>query len=177
MLYKFSAWSHLSNFDQSECKNWLWPTLDHGEKSQKQLSSLLVIAGWIFTSEVRFKIHILIVWHVNTTYFIWIWKKIKLDPAIIWSNLSANNFKKYSASMGQHLSPRYSQVILISRYPDLTAVNWSQHWCAICVQYQFSCTPKLARKCEIEHWLPCGADGRVVYSHVITKFSGMGRFT
>ena len=28
-----------------------------------------------------------------------------------------------------------------------------------------------------EHWLPCGADGRAVYGHVITKFSGMGRFT
>ena len=31
---------------------------------------------------------------------------------------------------------------------------------AICVQYQSSCAPKLARKCEIEHWLPCGAEGR-----------------
>ena len=62
--------------------------------------------------------------------------------------------------MGRHLSPRYGQVILVSGYPVLTAVNWSQHWCAICVQYQSSCAPKLARKCEIEHWLPCGADGR-----------------
>ena len=62
--------------------------------------------------------------------------------------------------MGRHLSPRYGQVILVSGYPVLTAVNWSQHWCAICVQYQSSCAPKLATKCEIEHWLPCGADGR-----------------
>ena len=34
---------------------------------------------------------------------------------------------------------------------------------------------------RIEHWLPCGADGRAggraVYGHVITKFSGMGSFT
>ena len=48
------------------------------------------------------------------------------------------------------------------------------------VQYQFSCAPKLARKCEIEHWYACGADGLLVigsvYGHVITKFSGMGRF-
>ena len=36
---------------------------------------------------------------------------------------------------------------------------------------------KLATNCEIEHWFPCGADGRVVYGHVITKFSGMGRVT
>ena len=44
----------------------------------------------------------------------------------------------------------------------------------MCVQYQFSCAPKLARKCEIEHWCACGADGRA-YGHVITKFSWMGR--
>ena len=62
--------------------------------------------------------------------------------------------------MGRHLSPRYGQVILVSGYPVLTAVNWSQHWCAICVQYQSSCAPRLARKCEIEHWFSCGADGR-----------------
>ena len=50
------------------------------------------------------------------------------------------------------------------------------------MQYQYSCAPKLARKCGIDHWFPCGADGwlaggRAVYGHVITKFSGMGRFT
>ena len=45
------------------------------------------------------------------------------------------------------------------------------------MQYQSSCAPKLARKSEIEHWLPCGADGQAVYGHVITKFSRMGRFT
>ena len=33
-----------------------WPTRDHGEKSQKQLSSLPVIAGWIFVSEVSLKL-------------------------------------------------------------------------------------------------------------------------
>ena len=77
--------------------------------------------------------------------------------------------------MGRQLSPRYGQVILVSRYPVLPAVNWSQHWCAMCVQYQFSRAPKLARKCEIEHWCACGADGRSGYGHVITKFSWMGR--
>ena len=45
------------------------------------------------------------------------------------------------------------------------------------VQYEFSYAPKRKEKCEIEHWFPCGADGQVVYGHVITKFSGMGRFT
>ena len=54
--------------------------------------------------------------------------------------------------MGQHLSPRYGKKILVSGYPILTAVNWSQHWCPICVHYQFSRALKLARKYEIEHW-------------------------
>ena len=43
---------------------------------------------------------------------------------------------------------------------------------------QYQSAPILARKCEIEYWLPCGADGRsggrAVYGHVITKFSRMG---
>ena len=78
--------------------------------------------------------------------------------------------------MGRQLNPRYGQVILVSRHPVLTAVNWSQHWCAMCVQYQFSRAPKLARKCEI---LNIGVpvvqtDGRA-YGHVIAKFSWMGR--
>ena len=41
-------------------------------------------------------------------------------------------------------------------------------------------TSIVARKCEIEHWYACGADGTVVrsvYGHVSAKFSGMGRFT
>ena len=33
----------------------------------------------------------------------------------------------------------------------LTAINWSQHWCPIWMYHQFSCSPKLARKYEIEH--------------------------
>ena len=50
------------------------------------------------------------------------------------------------------------------------------------MQSAFSWAPKLARKCENKHWYACGADGRAagrqaVYGHVITKFSGMGRFT
>ena len=46
MLHKFSSWTHQSNFDQSEHRigRRAWPTCDHGEKSQKQLSSLPVIA-------------------------------------------------------------------------------------------------------------------------------------
>ena len=105
--------------------------------------------SWLnFCVRGQFEIKTLIVWCINTTYFIWIKKKITLEPATILKQVTCQRItsKKYSNSMGRH--------------PVLTAVNWSQYWCAICVQYQFSCAPKLTRKCEIEHWLPCGADGR-----------------
>ena len=42
------------------------------------------------------------------------------------------------------------------------------------MQLVFSLAPKLDKKCESKHWLPCGADGRS-YGHVITKFSRMGK--
>ena len=43
------------------------------------------------------------------------------------------------------------------------------------VQSVFPRAPKLARKCENEHWYASGADGRSVawaYGHVITNFLG-----
>ena len=79
--------------------------------------------------------------------------------------------------MGRYLSQRYGQVILVSGY-----LFWQlsiDH--NIDVQSVFSWAPKQARKCESKHWFPCGANGQSfvqsVYGHVITKFSGMGRFT
>ena len=49
------------------------------------------------------------------------------------------------------------------------------------MQLASSWVPKVVRKCESKHWFSCGADGRAggraVYGHVITTFSGMGRFT
>ena len=47
------------------------------------------------------------------------------------------------------------------------------------VQSAFSWAPKVARKCESKHWYACGTDGRSgarSVGHVITKFSGIGRF-
>ena len=38
-------------------------------------------------------------------------------------NLAADNFKKYSNSVGRYLSPGYGQTILVSGYNVLTAVN------------------------------------------------------
>ena len=47
---------------------------------------------------------------------------------------------------------RYSQVILVSGYLVLTAVNWSQHWCPTCVSVFLCSDPKLAGKYGTEHW-------------------------
>ena len=63
--------------------------------------------------------------------------------------------------MDRHLSPRYGQVILVSGYPVLTAVNWSQHWCAIYVcNISLPVLPNWLESVRIKHWFSCGADGR-----------------
>ena len=64
-------------------------------------------------------------WHINTTYFIWSKKKIKLEPVIIWKLVTCQRItsKKYLTSTGRHLSPWYAQVILVGGYPLLTAVT------------------------------------------------------
>ena len=58
--------------------------------------------------------------------------------------------------MGWHLSPRYGQGW--SADTLFWQLSIYQRWCPICVQYQYSFAPKLARK--IEHWFSCGTDGR-----------------
>ena len=70
--------------------------------------------------------------------------------------------------MGRHLSPRYGQW-----YWSADTLFWQlsiDH--NNDVQSVFSWVPKVVRTCESRHWLSCGADGRSVYGHVITKFLG-----
>ena len=153
MLHKFSAWTHLSNTDQSEHKNWTWSVTNAWTWREKSKTTVFpACSSWLnFRVRVQFEIKILIVRHINTTYFIWILKKIKLEPAIIWKPVPCQRItsKKHLTSMGRNLSPRYSQVILVSGYLVLTAVDGSQHWCVSV----FPCSdPKLARKYETEHW-------------------------
>ena len=129
--------------------------------------------SWLnFRVRGPFKIKILIVRHINTTYFIWILKKIKLKPAMIWKLVTC-----------QRITSKKTEPRRVGNWARDT-VRW--YWTAdtlfwqlsidhnIDVQYECNIS-LLARKCEIQHWLPCGAQGRAVYSHVITKFSGMGR--
>ena len=69
--------------------------------------------------------------------------------------------------MGQLLSPRYGHVILVSRYPVLTAITINQNMDA---QYQVAGFHKTRK---IEHWFTCGADGRT-NGHETTKIFSDG---
>ena len=160
---------------------------DHGENSQKQLPSLSVLASWIFASEeseVSLKSKFYFCGSTcgsKTELISYAFKTIELEPCdhLKTSNLSADNFKNYSTSLGRYLSPLYGQVILANGYPVLTAVNWSRTISG--------CTwaSKPVRKCEIKDWFPRGVGGRSVgrsvgwsvYGHVITKFSWMDKFS
>ena len=115
-------------------------------------------SSWLnFRVRGQFEIKILIVRHINTTYFIWI-KKNKLEPAIIWKLVTCQRItsKKYSTSMGGHLSPQYGQ-----RYWSADTLFWQlsiDH--NIDVQSVFFWAPKEVRKCERKHWFFCGSDRR-----------------
>ena len=137
MLHKFYAWTHLSNFNQSEHRNLTWSVTNTWPWLEKVLPACILkklAEFWRLRS----------VWNQNRnsagrywhkhSIFDMNWKKIsKREPAIIWKRINCHRItsKKYSTLMGRHLSPQYGQVILVSGYPVLTPVNWWQHWCAI----------------------------------------------
>ena len=100
--------------------------------------------------------------------------------------MSADNFKKILDLDGSTLEPAIRSGDTGQQIPCYDSCQLiTTLMCNICVQYQSSCAPKLeVESVRIEHWFPCGADGRraggraggrSVYGHVITKFSGMGR--
>ena len=187
MVHKVSAWTHLSNFDQSENKNWMYSVTNAWPWWEKSKAiAFPTCKNWLnFHPWGQFEIKIL--WCRSQTqliiYFPMHFLKNELVPAIIWKLVTCQQVtsKKYLTSMGRHLSLWYSHVILVSIYSVLTAVNRSQQGGAIS-----GCTwaPKLlsiARKSEIKHWFPCGVDsrpvGQAVYSHMITKFSRIDKFS
>ena len=112
------------------------------------------------------------------TQHIWYeFKKSKREPAIIWKRVNC-----------QRITSKHTRPWWVDPW-DRDTVRW--YWSVdtlfwqqsiddnIDVQSAFSWTPKVARKCESKHWYACGADGRSLgwsAGHVITKFSGMGRF-
>ena len=136
MLHKFYAWTHLSNFNQSEHKNLAWSVINTWKWWEK------VFPACILKKLAEF-LRLRSVWNQNRNSAGRYWhkhnifdmnfKKSKREPAIIWKRVNCQRItsKKYSTLMGRNLSPRYGQVILVSGYPVLTAVNWWQHWCAV----------------------------------------------
>ena len=98
------------------------------------------------------------------------------------SKLSADNFKKILDLDGSTSEPAKRSGDTGQRIPCFDDCQLMTTLMQIDVQSAFSWAPKVARKCESKHWYACGADGRAaggraVYGHVVTKFSGMGRFT
>ena len=90
------------------------------------------------------------------------------------SYLSVDNFKKYSISMGQYLSLRDDQVIIVSGY-TVSQLTIDHNIDGICVQYQFA--PGLPNWLESVRlnigFSMARKHGRSVHGHVITKFSGI----
>ena len=143
-----------------------------------------ILKNWLNSCvQGQFEIKIVIVrgdTDINTAYLIWILKISKREPAIIWKRINC-----------QRKTSKNTRPWWVDTWARNT-VRW--YWSAdtlfwqlsiddnIDVQSAFPWAPKVARKCESKHWYACGADGRAaggraVYGHVITKFSGMGRFT
>ena len=86
-------------------------------------------------------------------------KKIELEPAIIWKVATCQRIssKYYSNSEGRYMSPRYGQTILVSRNSCFDSCQLIKTWMYNIMMQ----APKLARKCEIKHSYACvRTDGR-----------------
>ena len=87
-------------------------------------------------------------------------------PAIIWKLVTCQ-WTTSKNTRPRQLSPEYGQMILVSGNPVLQlSIDHN-----VDVQSVFSWVPKLARKCESKHWLPCGADGRSLARCTVTRFT------
>ena len=112
--------------------------------------------SWLnFRVRVQFEIKILIVRLTNTTYFQCIFKKSTWACDYLKTNLSADNFKQLTLDLdGSIPEPATRSGDTGWRIPCLDSWQLIKTW--VC-RLQ---APRLARKCEIKHWFPCGEDGR-----------------
>ena len=85
-----------------------------------------------------------------------------------YSNFSADNFKNILDLDGSSPEPAIRSGDTGRRIPCFDSCQLITT--LMCNQW----ASKVARKCESKHWYACGANGRSVYGHVITKFSRMG---
>ena len=161
MLRKFSAWTHLSNFDQSQHKNWTKSVTNAWPWWEKSKTNAFPAYKRRLNSRVRgqFEIKILIVRFMNTSYFKSIFKKIELEPAIIRKVVTCQQTisKEHSHSVGRYLSPRYLSGDTGLRIHCFDSCQLITTWTVTWVHNIRLQAPKLARKSEIKHWYSCGA--------------------
>ena len=96
MLPKFSAWTHLSNLTNQSIKNWTQSVTNAWPWWAKSKAPLFPACNSWLTFRVRgqYEIKILIVRHINTTYFLWIKKnETWACDHLKTRNLSADNLK------------------------------------------------------------------------------------
>ena len=99
-------------------------------------------SSWLnFRVRGQFEIKILIVRHINTTYFIWIKKKIKLELAIIWKPVPCQRLTS------KNTWPRWVDIWArdsLKWYWSADTLFWQlsiDHNIDVQYVYQFSCAP------------------------------------
>ena len=117
------------------------------------MSFLPVKTGWILASEVSLETKFLLCGTYKTQHISYELKKN--EPAIIWKLVTCQRILDLNGSIpepailsGDTVQPCFESCQLFT--------TLMCNMCAI----SSCCAPKLARKCNIEHWLPCGADRR-----------------
>ena len=103
---------------------------------------------------------------MNTTYFLCIFFKNELEPAIVWKLVTC-----------QRITSKGTRPWWVKSEPAIRSGDTCQ-WipcfdsCQLVTTWMCNIRLHSDRKCEIKHCFPCGADrrssGRSVYGHVIT---------
>ena len=111
----------------------------------------------------QFEIKIVIVrgdTDINTTYLIWILKKSKREPSIIWKRINCQRITSKILDLdGSTPEPAIRSGDTGQRIPCFDSC---QLMTALMCNQASSWAPKVARKCKSKHWYACGADGRSV---------------
>ena len=162
MLHKFYAWTHLSNFNQSEHKNRTWSVTNTWPWLEKVLPACILkkLAEFLRLRSVwnQNRNNARRYWHKHNIFDMNLKKISKGEPAIIWKRVNC-----------QQITSKNTRPWWVDTWAHDT-VRW--YWSAdtlfwqlsidddIDVQSAFSCAPKVARKCESKHWYACGTLGR-----------------
>ena len=137
MLHKFYAWTHLSNFNQSEHKHWTWSVTNTWPWLEKVFPACILkkLAEFLRLSSV---------WNQNRNSTWRYWHK---------HNIFDMNLKKVKWAYDHLKTSKLSADTLFWQLSIDDNID---------VQSAFSWAPNVARKCESKHWYACGADRRSV---------------